>query len=61
MFKTSLYSLALRVLLLASKFILMIGMARYLSPEDLGIYGLLSVSIALALYLLGMDFYVYGY
>jgi len=60
MFKTSFYNLALRGLTLGSKFILMLFIARYLTPEELGIYGLVAVTIGIAIYFLGMDFYVFN-
>ena len=50
----------LRGLTLVSKFILLLYIASYLTPEELGIYGLVSVSIAISLYLLGMDFYTFN-
>jgi O-antigen/teichoic acid export membrane protein len=36
----------------------MLFMARYLSPEELGIYGLITTTIIISLYFLGLDFYV---
>jgi len=33
-------------------------MARYLSPEELGIYGLVTTTIIISIYFLGLDFYV---
>lgn len=59
MFKTSFFSTAIRVVTLASKAIFMLFMARYLSPEEMGIFGLISVTISISLYFLGMDFYVF--
>lgn len=38
----------------------MLFLARYITPEHLGIYGLMTATINLSLYLLGMDFYVYN-
>jgi O-antigen/teichoic acid export membrane protein len=58
--KTSGVNLVLRSLTLVSKFILLIFIARYLSPEDLGVFCLMTVTITTALYLLGMDFHVYN-
>lgn len=60
MFRTSALSLALRAVTLGSKFILLLFMARRLSPEEVGVFGLVSATIALALYVLGMDFYVFN-
>jgi O-antigen/teichoic acid export membrane protein len=60
MLKTSVSNLFVRALTLASKFVLMVFLAKYETPEDLGIYGLMTVTISISLYLLGMDFYVYN-
>ena len=60
MLKTSITNLILRGLTLVSKFILLLFIARCLSPENLGIYGLVSVSITISLYFLGMDFYAFN-
>lgn len=53
-------NIALRGATLASKFILIIYLAKVLDPEQLGIYGLFTVSINYALYLCGLDFYTYS-
>jgi len=52
-------NLSLRSLTLASRFLLLFLLARYLEPADLGLYGLLVVTIGYALYLVGFDFYIY--
>lgn len=52
-----LLSVALRGMTLASKFMLIFLLARFLEPAELGIYGLLVATIGYALYLLGFDFY----
>src|SRR6185369_3180489 len=59
-FQTSLYSLILRGITMASKFILLLYMARLLTPSEVGIYGMISANVALCLYFLGMDFYVFN-
>lgn len=38
----------------------MFFMARYLTQEELGIYGLFTATLSIALYFLGMDFYVFN-
>ncbi|PSF12965.1 lipopolysaccharide biosynthesis protein [Marinobacter shengliensis] len=53
-------NIGLRGTTLASKFFLIFLLARYLEPSDLGLYGLLTVTISYALFFLGMDFYVYA-
>ncbi len=60
MFRAGAFSLLLRAVTLASKFLLILFMARYLSPEDVGVFGLVSAIIGLAIYFLGMDFYAYS-
>ncbi|SYZ74697.1 conserved membrane hypothetical protein [Candidatus Zixiibacteriota bacterium] len=59
-FKSSIINIILRAATMASKFILLLYMARYLTPEDLGSFGLITVTIGIAVYVLGMDFYVYS-
>lgn len=53
-------NMGLRGLTLASKFFLMIYLAKVVSPEQLGVYGLFTVTISYTLYLLGLDFYTYA-
>ncbi|MFQ6009257.1 MAG: lipopolysaccharide biosynthesis protein [Candidatus Zixiibacteriota bacterium] len=60
MLKTSIINVVLRGLTLSSKFVLLLFIARYLSTEELGVFGLMTVTIAISLYFLGMDFYVYN-
>ncbi|MBF7081590.1 polysaccharide biosynthesis C-terminal domain-containing protein [Desulfallas sp. Bu1-1] len=60
MFKTSILNLLLRGLTLGSKLLILLFIARYLSPKDLGIYGLMTATISISLYFLGMDFYIYN-
>ncbi|MEO4046298.1 hypothetical protein AAFN46_04290 [Pseudomonas sp. CAU 1711] len=54
-----LLNVALRGLTLGSKFLLIFFLARFLEPAELGLYGLLSVTVGYALYLLGLDFYTF--
>lgn len=56
---TRLVNVALRGMTLASKFLLIFFLARFLEPAELGLYGLLTASIGYALYLLGFDFYAF--
>lgn len=53
-------SMALRGVVLISKFILMVVLAAYLSTEELGVFALSMVTITLALYFVGMDFYLFS-
>lgn len=52
-------NIALRGMTLASKFLLIFSLARFLEPSELGLYGLVTVTIGYALYLLGFDFYTF--
>ena len=56
---TRLANIALRGMTLASKFLLIFFLARFLEPAELGLYGLLVATIGYALYLLGLDFYTF--
>lgn len=56
---TRLTNIALRGMTLASKFLLIFFLARFLEPAELGLYGLLTATIGYALYLLGFDFYTF--
>jgi O-antigen/teichoic acid export membrane protein len=60
MIKAGLLNISLRALTMASKFVLLFFMARVLSPAEIGVYGLMTVTIPLALYVLGFDFYTYS-
>ena len=53
-------NVALRGATLASKFVLALLIARYLTPADYGLYGLVNVTVALSLFVLGFDFYVFA-
>ncbi|WP_288365273.1 oligosaccharide flippase family protein [uncultured Marinobacter sp.] len=52
-------NLGLRGTTLVSKFLLIFMLARFLEPADLGLYGLITVTISYALYLVGFDFYIF--
>jgi len=60
LFRAGLLSLMIRSLTLGSKFILVLFLARFLSPEELGVWGLINISIAISLYFLGFDFYIFN-
>lgn len=55
-----LINVVLRAVTLGSKFLLIIYLAKCLSPEKMGIYGLFTASINYSLYLLGLDYYTYA-
>lgn len=58
--KTVSFNLLFRGLTVGSKFLLAIFIAKFLSLEELGIYGIIMVSLNLSMYLIGLDFYVYS-
>ena len=53
-------NIALRGMTLGSKFVLIFLLAKLLQPAELGLYGLLTATIAYALMALGFDFYTYA-
>ncbi len=59
MLKTSLANLFLRGLTLGSKFFLLLFIARYLTPEELGVWGIVYITITMSLLVLGLDFYTF--
>lgn len=52
-------NIGLRGTTLVSKFLLIFLLARFLEPAELGLYGLLTVTISYSLYFLGFDFYIF--
>ena len=52
-------NLSLRGSTLASKFLLVFFLARYAEPAEVGLYGLIAVTVSYGLYFLGFDFYMY--
>ena len=52
-------NMAMHGVTLASRFLLIFFLARFLEPNQLGLYGLLTVTIGYSLYLLGFDFYTF--
>lgn len=55
-----LINMGLRGMTLASKFLLIVALAGFLEPHELGLYGLVAATIAYAIYPLGFDFYSYS-
>ncbi|MDR5733105.1 hypothetical protein QCE47_12210 [Caballeronia sp. LZ025] len=53
-------NVSLRVLTLASKFVLLLVMAKFLTLIEVGQYGVLVATIGYALFILGLDFYTYS-
>uniref|UniRef100_UPI004047F35B lipopolysaccharide biosynthesis protein n=1 Tax=Roseivirga sp. TaxID=1964215 RepID=UPI004047F35B len=53
-------NVGLRGITLASKFALLLVLAKYLEPSDVGLYGLIAVTVAYGMYPLGFEFYTYS-
>ncbi|MGH8497160.1 MAG: lipopolysaccharide biosynthesis protein, partial [Gammaproteobacteria bacterium] len=49
-----------RGIALGARFVLVFALARFLEPADLGLYGLVFVTISYTQFVLGLDFYVYA-
>ncbi|MDD4050944.1 MAG: polysaccharide biosynthesis C-terminal domain-containing protein [candidate division Zixibacteria bacterium] len=60
MLKTGLANIFLRALTLAGKFLVLLSIAHYLPPEQVGVWGLMNVTITISLYFLGLDFYIFN-
>lgn len=58
--KLRLINVGLRGLTLAIKFFLIICLAVYLPPEDVGLYGLIAVTVSYSIYFVGFEFYTYS-
>ncbi|PIB28699.1 hypothetical protein BFP77_08670 [Maribacter sp. 4U21] len=59
--KTSIYNIFFRGLTLVSKFLFIIFLGKYSIDEtNLGIFGILSTSLAFLIYVIGFDFYVFN-
>lgn len=52
-------NISLRGITLASRFLFIFFLAKYLAPNDLGLYGIFTATVGYALYFVGLDFYVY--
>lgn len=57
--RTRVLNVALQGVTLASRFLLIFFLARFLEPAELGLYGLLTATIGYSLYFLGFDFYTF--
>lgn len=55
-----LINIFLRASTLLAKFLLVFLLARFLTPGEVGIYGLLAATVGYALYAVGLDFYAYS-
>lgn len=57
--RTRVLNVTLHGVTLASRFLLIFFLARFLEPAQLGLYGLLTATIGYSLYFLGFDFYTF--
>src|SRR5680860_183501 len=55
-----LLNLGLRSLTLTVKFVFILSLAVFLPPEQVGLYGLIAVSVAYSTYFVGFEFYTYS-
>lgn len=55
-----LINVGLRGLTLAIKFFFIICLAVYLPPEEVGLYGLIAVTVSYSIYFVGFEFYTYS-
>jgi O-antigen/teichoic acid export membrane protein len=56
---SSVANAGLRGVTLLSKFVLVIVLARFFPPEELGVYGLMVSSVAIAIFLLGLEYHYF--
>lgn len=54
------FDFMIRALTLGGRFVLLISIAKYLSANDVGVYGIFGSLISYILYFLGLDFYIYS-
>lgn len=54
-----LINVGLRGVTMVGRFLLIIFLAKYLEPSNVGLYSLLAVTVGYALFLLGFDFYIF--
>jgi O-antigen/teichoic acid export membrane protein len=55
-----LFNLLLRGMTLASRFLLVFALAKFLDPAEVGLYGLMVAGVSYVLMVLGFDFYTYS-
>lgn len=54
-----LLNITIRVTTLACRFLFVFFLAKFMSPAEVGVYGLMTATIAYALYFVGLDFYTF--
>src|SRR5690606_16168777 len=58
--RRTLFNIGLRGLTLSSRFLLLFALARWLSPAELGLFGLVSAIVGYGIYLVGLEFYAFA-
>lgn len=58
--RSRLLNLSLRTMTLASRFLFVFCLARFVDSSFVGLYGLFTATVGYALYFLGLDFYTYS-
>ncbi|MAY34575.1 MAG: hypothetical protein CMN84_00595 [Spongiibacteraceae bacterium] len=58
--KIRLANLSLRALTLAVKFAFILSLAVFLTPEQVGLYGLITVTVFYSIYFVGLEFYTFS-
>jgi hypothetical protein len=59
-FSSRIFNLLIRGISTLSKFALVMSMAKFLTLEEVGTYGLLAATISLSVILIGGEFYTYS-
>lgn len=54
-------NLGIRGLTILLRFVLVLGLGKYYSTEDLGVFGLFNTTITITIFFLGFDFYAYAH
>lgn len=54
------YNSLIRVIGLSGRLFLVIAMAKYISPSDVGSFGIFQAGVMYAVYIVGLDFYAYS-
>ncbi|CAN0590518.1 unnamed protein product, partial [Ectocarpus sp. 12 AP-2014] len=57
---TQLLNLTLRAVTLGVKFAFILSLAVFLPPEQVGLYGLITVTVAYSIYFVGFEFYTFS-
>lgn len=56
---TKVFNIGIRATTLVCRFLFIFFLAKFLTPSEVGLYGLVTASVAYALYFVGLDFYTF--